>query len=143
MAAAPQVGCRMISQRGNLCLRLAAAEPSRPARIRRCSAIGLQACAFVLFASGLHATTFYVTVAGLGGEPDYEQRFSGWAKDIDKALKSAPDAKIETLYGPAATRAAIHTALDRISKEAKPQDAVVVMLIGHGTYDGADYKINL
>lgn len=23
----------------------------------------------------LHAATFYVTVAGLGGEPEYEQRF--------------------------------------------------------------------
>src|SRR5260370_38839895 len=30
-----------------------------------------------------------------------------------------------------------------MGKEAKPQDALVVMLIGHGTFDGADYKINL
>jgi hypothetical protein len=96
-----------------------------------------------IWAAGLHATTFYVTIAGLGGEPDYEQRFSGWAKDIGKALKSAPDAKVETLYGPAATREAIRSALGRIGKEAKPQDALVVMLIGHGTYDGVEYKINL
>ena len=38
-------------------------------------------------AAALQASTYYVTIAGLGGEPDYEQRFSGWAKDIDKALK--------------------------------------------------------
>ncbi len=94
-------------------------------------------------AAALHASTYYVTIAGLGGEPEYEQRFSGWAKDIDKALKAAPDAKVDTLYGPAATRAAIHAVLARIGKEAKPQDALVVMLIGHGTFDGADYKINL
>jgi hypothetical protein len=91
----------------------------------------------------LNATTFYVTVAGLGGEPEYEQRFSGWAKDIDKALKAAPDSKVETLFGEAATRAAIRSVLDKIGKEAKPEDAVVVMLIGHGSFDGADYKINL
>jgi hypothetical protein len=91
----------------------------------------------------LNATTFYVTVAGLGGEPEYEQRFSGWAKDIDKALKAAPDYKVETLFGEAATRAAIRSVLDKIGKEAKPEDAVVVMLIGHGSFDGADYKINL
>jgi hypothetical protein len=98
----------------------------------------------ILFgAAALQATTFYVTIGGLGGEPEYDQRFSGWAKDIDKALKSAPDAKVETLYGPAATREAIRAAFNRIAKEAKPQDALVVMLIGHGTYDGADYKINL
>ncbi len=94
-------------------------------------------------AAALQATTFYVTIAGLGGEPDYEQRFSGWAKDIGKALKSALDAKAETLYGPAATREAIRALFGRIAKEAKPQDALVVMLIGHGTYDGVEYKINL
>lgn len=96
-----------------------------------------------MIAAGLNATTFYVTVAGLGGEPEYEQRFSGWAKDIDKALKAAPDSKVDTLFGEAATKPAIRGVLDRIAKEAKPEDAVVVMLIGHGTFDGADYKINL
>ena len=35
------------------------------------------------------ATTFYVTIAGLGGEPDYEQRFKMWADDIDGSLKKA------------------------------------------------------
>jgi hypothetical protein len=94
-------------------------------------------------AAALQASTYYVTIGGLGGEPEYDQRFSGWAKDIDKALKSAPDGKVDTLFGPAATREAIRAVLNRISKEAKPQDALVVMLIGHGTFDGADYKINL
>ena len=94
-------------------------------------------------AAALQAFTYYVTIGGLGGEPEYDQRFSGWAKDIDKALKSAPDGKVDTLFGPAATREAIRAVLARISKEAKPQDALVVMLIGHGTFDGADYKINL
>lgn len=94
-------------------------------------------------AAALQASTYYVTIGGLGGEPEYDQRFSGWAKDIDKALKSAPDAKVETLYGPAATRDAIRAVFTRIAKEAKPSDALVVMLIGHGTFDGVDYKINL
>jgi hypothetical protein len=96
-----------------------------------------------LGAAGLHATTYYVTIAGLGGEPEYEQRFSGWAKDIDKAVKGAPDSKSDTLFGPEATREAIRTVLVRIGKEAKATDALVVMLIGHGTFDGSDYKINL
>jgi hypothetical protein len=94
-------------------------------------------------ATALPAATYYVTIAGLGGEPEYEQRFSGWAKDIDKTLKSVPDAKVDTLYGPAATREAIRGVFTRIGKEAKPTDALVVMLIGHGTYDGVEYKINL
>jgi len=92
----------------------------------------------------LHATTFYVTVAGLGGEPEYEQRFSGWAKDVDKLLKSAgPDAKAQTLFGVDATRAKVESVLGEIAHQAQPGDALVVMLIGHGTFDGIDYKFNL
>ena len=95
-------------------------------------------------AVSLHATTFYVTVAGLGGEPEYEQRFSGWAKDIDKLVHAGgPDIKVETLYGPAATRAKIQSVLLQIAKEAKANDALVLMLIGHGSFDGSEYKFNL
>src|SRR5262252_2554756 len=101
--------------------------------------IGLLACLLL----PVHAATFYVTVAGLGGEQDYEQRFSGWAKDIDKALRSSGDSKVDTLYGPDATRARIQEVLTRISREAKPDDLFVLMLIGHGTFDGIDYKISL
>jgi len=95
----------------------------------------------LLTAASLTATTYYVTVTGLGGEPDYEQHFAMWAKDIDKALKSTPDSKIDTLVN--ATRDQVRTALDGIAKQAKPQDALVLMLIGHGSYDGYEYKINL
>ena len=35
------------------------------------------------------AATYYVIVAGLGGEPDYEQRFTAAAKDLDKAFKAS------------------------------------------------------
>ena len=90
------------------------------------------------------AATFYVTVAGLGGEPDYEQRFSMWAGEIESILKSAGgEAIIETLKGPAATRANVRAALEKVAREAKTDDALVVMLIGHGSFDGIDYKINL
>ena len=44
----------------------------------------------------------HVTVADRTGvaRPEYEQRFSGWAKDIEKALKAAPDAKADTITRP-------------------------------------------
>lgn len=102
------------------------------------------AALLMLAALGARATTFYVTVAGLGGEPEYEQRFSMWAGEIETILKSAGgDAQIETLKGPAATRANVRAAFERVAHEAKPDDALVVMLIGHGSFDGFDYKINL
>lgn len=90
------------------------------------------------------ADTFYFTVAGLGGEPEYEQRFSGWAKDLDKLLHEVePHAKIKTLYGADATRANVEAYLKEIAKEAKPDDSVVLMMIGHGSFDEFDYKFNL
>jgi len=92
----------------------------------------------------LHATTYYVTVAGLGGEADYEQRFEGWAKDIDRTLKSSADAgSVITLYGRDATRARVQAALGQVAAKSHADDALVLMLIGHGSYDGQDYKINL
>jgi hypothetical protein len=94
--------------------------------------------------AGLHAETFYFTVAGLGGEPEYDARFSGWAKDLDKLLHQVePQAKIKTLYGPDATRANVEAYLHDLAKEAKPDDSVILMLIGHGSFDEFDYKFNL
>jgi hypothetical protein len=95
-------------------------------------------------APNIHAATYYLTIAGLGGEPDYEQRFAMWGGEIEAILKSAgTDAKVETLRGPSATRSNVRAAFERIAGQAKPEDALVVMLIGHGSYDGVEYKINL
>lgn len=95
------------------------------------------ACAF-----GARATTFYVTISGLGGEADYEQRFKMWAEDIDGSLKKAGgDAKVITLEAP--TRDKIRAQLAEVARDAKPSDALVVMLIGHGSFDGVEYKFNI
>ncbi len=89
------------------------------------------------------ANTFYLTVAGLGGEPDYEQRFAMLAAETEKTLKAhAPEASVETLKGAAATRENIRAAFGRIALAAKQQDALVVLLIGHGTFENG-YKFNL
>jgi len=92
----------------------------------------------------LQGTTFYVTVAGLGGEPEYEQRFASEAGEIDKLVHAGnPDAKIQTLSGREATKAQVENALGAVAKEAKSSDVFVLMLIGHGSFDGYDYKMNL
>jgi hypothetical protein len=83
-----------------------------------------------------------VTISGLGGEPDYDQRFKMWAEDIDGSLKKAGgDATVVTLQAP--TREQIRARFAQLAGEVKPADALVLMLIGHGTYDGVDYKFNI
>jgi hypothetical protein len=91
----------------------------------------------------LRADTYYLTVAGLGGEQEYEQRFSGWASELDKILKSEPGAKVTTLSGAQATRTNIEARLNELAKQAKADDSVVLILIGHGSFDESDYKFNI
>ncbi len=101
--------------------------------------------AFVcLFALPARASTYFMTVSGLGGEPDYEQRFTGLAKDLDKVLKaSSSDAHVYTLMGNDATRARMTEVLSTVAHQAKPQDDFILILIGHGSFDGTEYKFNL
>lgn len=103
---------------------------------------GIKLAVLLMLAWSAHATTFYLTISGLGGEADYEQRFKMWAEDIDTSLKKAGgDARVITLQAPA--RDKIRAGFAEIARDAKPADALVVMLIGHGTYDGVEYKFNL
>jgi len=90
------------------------------------------------------AASYFVTVAGLGGEPDYEQRFTALAKDLDKLLKdSGGDAHVYTLTGGDATKAHLTDTMNTIAREAKADDTLIVTLIGHGSYDSVEYKFNL
>ncbi len=90
------------------------------------------------------AKTFYLVVSGLGGEPDYEQRFTGLADEASKAF-SAPggDSVVTTLKGASATKTAIRDSLENIAHQAAANDVLVVLLIGHGSFDGDDYKFNI
>jgi hypothetical protein len=88
------------------------------------------------------AATFYVTISGIGGEPDYEQRFKMWAEDIDSSLKKAGgDSTVITMQAP--TREQIRARFRQLDEQVKPADAFVLILIGHGADDGVDYKFNI
>ena len=89
------------------------------------------------------AGTYYVTVEGLGGEPDYEQRFTANAMDLDKTLKSGVGAHVVTLTGKQSTKARLTEVMAEVARDAKPDDDFVLTLIGHGSFDGTEYKFNL
>src|SRR5579864_6940449 len=112
---------------------------------RRCAlliAFCVTCAAFSVYPA--QAAPYYVTVAGLGGEPDYEQRFTALAKDLDKLFKAAAsDAHVYTLTGADSTKAHLTDTLAQIAHEAKPEDEFTLVLIGHGSYDGEEYKFNL
>jgi hypothetical protein len=100
--------------------------------------------AALVFTVRAHAAVYYVTVAGLGGEPDYEQRFAAVAKDLDKLFKAAGNtAKTYTLTGAQSTASQLKETLDAVARQAKADDDFVLILIGHGSFDGVEYKFNL
>ncbi len=104
------------------------------------------ALAFFLAINLLQASSssYFVTVAGLGGSPEYDTQFKQWAVDMDKALRAnGPSCHVETVTGDAASRDKLQALFTRLSNEIKPEDSFALFLIGHGTYDGTDYKFNI
>ncbi len=99
---------------------------------------------FLLAASSARSAAYYVTLAGLGGTPDYEMQFAKWATELDQELRmNGPAARVVTLSGASATRRGVEQALLQAARDVKPEDAFALLLIGHGTFDGSDYKFNL
>jgi hypothetical protein len=98
-------------------------------------------CAFALNA---RAAAYTVIVAGLGGEPDYEQRFAAAAKDLDRIFTAAGSTShVYTLSGLQATAVHFQDTMSTVAREAKPEDDFTLILIGHGSFDGVEYKFNL
>jgi hypothetical protein len=97
----------------------------------------------ILCAVAVEARTYYVNLGGLGGQEDYEARFKANIEELDKLTKGVADARVFSLSGAQATKARINETLLQIGREAAPEDNLVVTLIGHGTYDGKEYKFNL
>jgi hypothetical protein len=112
--------------------------------MRKRSLFGLALLVFFFSGVTARAATYYVTISGLGGEPDYEQRFAGLAGDMDKLLKqSGGELHVFTLSGKDATRTRINEIFATVARQAKAEDDLVVMLIGHGSFDGVEYKFNI
>ena len=95
-------------------------------------------------AAPAHAEIYYLIVGGLGGEPTYEEQF---AKDTEAlaavARRTTAASRVMVLQGEGATREALVSSLDSLRTRAKAADNVIVMLVGHGSYDGEAYKLNL
>ncbi len=110
----------------------------------RCASLLVLALSFVaaLGVRPARADTYFLTVAGLGGEPDYEQEFRELATDLNRTLQG-PDDHVYTLAGKDASRAQVVRTLETIAGLAKADDDFVLILIGHGSFDGIEYKFNL
>lgn len=92
--------------------------------------------------AGAQAATEVVVVAGMGGEPQYEERFAKWSETVAKASATAtgdPE-RVTKLTGKSARREQIRAALTQAAGNLTAGDQFVLVLLGHGSYDGSEYR---
>lgn len=92
-------------------------------------------------AKGVPQTRMLV-VTGLGGERDYARAFAQQGRACARHAEAA-GAAVTVLTEEAASRKGIRDAIEAIARQSSETDKVVVLLIGHGTFDGEHYRFNV
>jgi hypothetical protein len=86
-----------------------------------------------------------LVISGLGGDPDYEHRFAEWNTALTKQLRqlAGGDERVTSLAGAQATAANIEKAFAQLAQRTQREDSVIVVLVGHGTWLGEEYRYNI
>ena len=103
-------------------------------------------------AAAAEGARYAVIVQGASGDPQYAQMHRAWVDalaavlqekmgfDAARITKLTEEPKAGELKS---TSESVKATLDRLAKEAKADDLVFMMLIGHGSGDAASAKFNL
>jgi len=89
--------------------------------------------------------THLLVITGVPGDEEHAQKFQKWAATFIEAAKqkdAVPEANITLLADKQATKAAIEKAFADLAPRVKPADAVLVLLIGHGSFNGTQAAFN-
>ena len=85
-----------------------------------------------------------VAVEGLGGTEEYTDRFSEEVAKLKLAAESVTTSEhLRVFAGDQATEENILAHFEALAAIVNADDRVVMYLIGHGSYDGYEYKFNL
>jgi hypothetical protein len=90
--------------------------------------------------------THLLVITGVPGDEEHAQKFQTWAATfIDAAKKkdAVPDANITSLSDKQSTRAGVEKAFADLGSRVKPGDAVFILLLGHGSFNGTQAFFNL
>jgi hypothetical protein len=98
-----------------------------------------------LHASSAAAATRVIVVGGLGGDPAFEKRFEEWSTRIAERAATATggSGSVTRLAGSAARVEAIDAALRTTASQLVAGDTFILVLLGHGSFDGSDYRFNI
>jgi hypothetical protein len=96
-------------------------------------------------ASAFAQSAHVLIVVGLAGDPEHGELFDKWAKTFAATAADrlgVPKDQIQTLSGDGATKVEVTKAITAL-QSAGPDDTVMIVLFGHGTFDGTSAKFNL
>jgi hypothetical protein len=117
--------------------------------VARSVCLALMLC---LFSSPLLARErFAIIVSGASGGPKYVENFDRWRTTVVKALTEGlgfPRDRVLVLHEAGSeaerpTRENIRRSVTSVAGRSTPEDLLLVILIGHGTFDGEAAKFNL
>ena len=90
--------------------------------------------------------THLLVITGVPGDEEHAQKFEKWAKtfiDAAKQKDAVPDSAITLLTDKQSTKAGVEKAFADLGARVKPADAVFVLLLGHGSFNGTQAAFNL
>lgn len=92
-----------------------------------------------------HSELYYLIVGGIGGEPRYETLFSQQAQALAAVAERTlgGDLRVSLIHGEDATKTALKAEFEYLAEVTMASDSLAVFLVGHGSYDGEQYKFNL
>jgi len=108
--------------------------------------VGTFLCCVLCEVPAFAQQTHLLVITGVPGDEEHAQKFQKWATsfiDAAKKKESVPDANITYLADKRATRENVANAFTDLAARAKPNDAVVVLLLGHGSFNGTQGAFNL
>jgi hypothetical protein len=82
-----------------------------------------------------------VIITGLGGMPEYEENFEKWGNSVETICRDELKALVHRLDGRTQRRTDVLSVFETTA--ADQNQTVWLFLIGHGTFDGRDYKFNI
>lgn len=97
------------------------------------------------FAMRAGAATHLLVLGGIGGEPRYDKSFQRQLERIEQSARARllKPGKVVVVSGAAATKEGIAAAFAEFGRNLRPTDSAIVILIGHGSYDGEQYRFNI
>jgi len=91
-------------------------------------------------------STHLLIVVGLAGDPEHGELFKKWGTSLAQTATeklAVPKENVTLLSDAGATRDEIAKAFAALASKAGPDDAVFIVLFGHGTFAGNVAKFNL